>query len=417
MTVSLREVHVPACAARAFLFALSLCVSGAAAAPTLTSAATPKLTVTPSQGYPGSMFTIAGSGFPAQATVLVYWDGRQFDEDGTDRSGAFNDPQSIPSASVGGHTVSVAVAGTTTSTTFTILSRNTSSAATPLPTAAPASNPPTNARSSQLWAPPPNTPWQWEINHPIDVNNASDMGLTDADGVTLNSPAPLMYDIDGFDNGQDPNCNIKDSAGRCVQGQNNAVQQLHDMGKKVVCYIDTGVYESYRPDAYKFPRSVIGSVDAGWNGSYWLDIRQTSVLFPIMQARIKMCKDKGFDSIEPDEMVDYSNRSGFKLTYQDQLTYNRGIAAIAHSYGISIALKDDPEQAADLVDDFDWMLDEQCYQYDECALLTPFSDREKAVFDVEYNVPNSSFCADANARKIVAMRMPLNLDGGRWPCN
>jgi hypothetical protein len=135
-----------------------------------------------------------------------------------------------------------------------------------------------------------------------------------------------------------------------------------------------------------------------------------------MEDRIKMCKDKGFDSIEPDEMVNYSNESGFPLTYDDQLKYNRGIAAIAHAHGISIGLKDDPEQAADLVGYFDWMLNEQCYEYEECDLLTPFSLAGKPVFEVEYAVPTARFCPDANARNYNALRMPLNLDGGRWPC-
>ena len=269
---------------------------------------------------------------------------------------------------------------------------------------------------TQLWTPALVTSWHWMIHHALDVTDAKDMGLTDPNGTPLGYPAPQMYDIDGFYNGQDPTCNIKDSSGACVQGQNDAVRQLHDLGKRVVCYIDTGVFESYRPDAYKFPSYVLGRVDAGWNGSRWLDIRRTDVLFPIMEARIKMCRDKGYDSIEPDEMVNYSNNSGFPLTYQDQLTYNRGIAQIAHKYGISIALKDDPEQAADLVNSFDWVLDEQCYQYTECDLLDPFTAASKTVFDAEYNVTNDDFCPDANARNFNAARFPLNLHGGRWPC-
>ena len=409
-------------ARRAAVFAVGVLVAGLGGAPSLSSAASPTIAVTPTSGSPGDMFTISGSGFPAQATVNVYWDGGKFDEDGTNSSGAFTDPQTIPSSTTGRHSVSVDVEGVKASTTFTIVGGSAVSTAVPTsvpsspsaisPTPTPSPSPP----SGGLWIPAPITPWQWMIDHAIDVNNAKDMGLTDPNGNRLNTPAPQMYDIDGFLNGMDPNCNVRDQAGQCAQGSNDAVNALHAMGKKVVCYIDTGVYENYRPDAYKFPPSVIGSPDSGWKGSYWLDIRQTSVLFPIMEARIKMCRDKGYDSIEPDEMVDYSNDSGFPLTYQDQLTYNRGIAQIAHKYAISIALKDDAEQAADLVNNFDWILDEQCYQYRECALLNPFSAAGKAVFDVEYNVSNSSFCPDANSRNYNAMRMPLNLDGGRWPC-
>lgn len=270
--------------------------------------------------------------------------------------------------------------------------------------------------NSGWWVPPQRMTWQWMIDHPLDINNSKDMGYTSPTGAILSYPNPEMYDIDGFYNGRDPNCNIKDKNGVCVTGTNNAVNQLHLMGKKVVCYIDTGVYENYREDAYKFPAAVIGNQDSGWNGSNWLDIRRTDILWPIMEARIKMCKDKGYDSIEPDEMVNYSNNSGFPLTYQDQLKYNKGIAALAHKYNISIALKDDPEQAVDLVNDFDWMINEECYQYQECNLLNPFSQAGKAVMDIEYKVAASIFCADSNYRNWNSMQMPLNLDGGRVPC-
>jgi hypothetical protein len=266
------------------------------------------------------------------------------------------------------------------------------------------------------WVPPQTAAWHWMIDHALDVDDPRDMGLTDPHGNWLTYAEPEIYDIDGFFNGQDPNCNIVDVEGTCVQGENDAIQALHARGKRVICYIDTGVYEDYRPDAYKFPASVIGRPNEGWEGSYWLDIRQTATLFPIMEARIKMCKDKGFDSVEPDEMVNYSNNSGFPLVYQDQLTYNRGIAEIAHRHGLSIGLKGNAAQAADLVNDFDWMLNEQCYEYDECYLLHPFMVSGKAVFEVEYNVPRGEFCADANARGFNAMQMPLALDGGRWPC-
>lgn len=135
-------------------------------------------------------------------------------------------------------------------------------------------------------------------------------------------PVPAIYNIDGFVHGQDPDCNIKDQYDACIQGENDAVTQLHAMGKKVICYIDVGVYETYRPDANKFPASVIGSADAGWNGSYWLDIRQTDILGPIIQAHMQMCMDKGFDSIEPDDIDGYSNDTGCPdLRRSDQLQH------------------------------------------------------------------------------------------------
>jgi hypothetical protein len=270
--------------------------------------------------------------------------------------------------------------------------------------------------SGGIWKPNLNASWHWLIDHPLDLNNAKDMGLVDPAGNPLSAPAPEIYDIDGFFNGQDPNCNIRDEAGACVQGENDAVAQLHAMGKRVICYIDVGVYEDYRPDAYKFPASVIGSPDEGWDGSYWLDIRRTDILGPIMAARMKMCKDKGFDAIEPDEIDGYSNDTEFGLTYADQIRYNIFIAEMAHGMGMSIGLKGDIDQVADLVEYFDWTLNEECFQYRECDLLRPFSDAGKAVFQVEYRGTTASFCPAANANNWNSMRMPLALDGGRIPC-
>ena len=284
----------------------------------------------------------------------------------------------------------------------------------------PTSVPPTATRTvtptGGIWKPDLNTSWHWLIGHALDLTNAKDMGLVDPDGNPLSAPAPVVYDIDGFYNGQDPNCNIRDKAGICVQGENDAVAQLHSMGKKVICYIDVGVYEDYRPDAYKFPASVIGSPDVGWNGSWWLDIRRTDILGPIMQARMKMCKDKGFDAIEPDEIDGYSNDTEFGLTYADQINYNIFIANMAHAMGMSIGLKGDIDQVKDLVGYFDWTLNEECFQYQECDLLKPFSDAGKAVFQVEYAGSTASFCPTANANNWNSMLMPLALDGGRTPC-
>lgn len=285
---------------------------------------------------------------------------------------------------------------------------------------------PTPTPVGGIWKPPLKFSFHWMIAHALNVNNAKDMGLTYPDGTSpvkdytgsFVVTSPDVYDIDGFFNGQDPNCNIKDSAGKCVQGENDAVRELHAMGKKVVCYIDVGVYENYRPDAYKFPASVIGKADTGWAGSNWLDIRRTDILGPIMQARMKMCKDKGFDSIEPDEITNYSNNSGFPLTYQDQINYNKFVANMAHSLGISIALKGDIEQAVDLVPYFDWVLNEECAQYKECDLhdLSAFTRAGKAVVEVEYKTATTAFCSVANTRNWNGYKMPLNLDGGRWPC-
>jgi len=82
-----------------------------------------------------------------------------------------------------------------------------------------------------------------------------------------------------------------------------------------------------------------------------------------------VCADKGFDAVIPDEVSNWSNDSGFPITYQDQLIYNRLLARLAHSRGLTVGLKGDIEQVEDLVGDFDFTLNEECYQYKECTTV------------------------------------------------
>ncbi|HZZ00980.1 MAG TPA: endo alpha-1,4 polygalactosaminidase, partial [Candidatus Baltobacteraceae bacterium] len=71
-----------------------------------------------------------------------------------------------------------------------------------------------------------------------------------------------------------------------------------------VC-VDAGTWEKWRPDASQFPKSVLGLPDGGWPGERWLDIRQTSVLEPIVNKRLQLCKSKNFDGVDPDNLDGY----------------------------------------------------------------------------------------------------------------
>jgi hypothetical protein len=206
-----------------------------------------------------------------------------------------------------------------------------------------------------------------------------------------------MYDIDMFDN------------------DSSVVTALHNSSRKAVCYIDFGTWENWRPDAAQFPASVLGKSN-GWPGEKWLDIRQIAVLGPIMSARLDLCKAKGFDAVEPDNIDGYSNSTGFPLNYQDQLAYNQWIANAAHSHGLSVGLKNDVEQANDLQPYFDWALDEQCFQYNECGTLSTFVSAGKSVFEVEYQGSTSSFCPSASALGLSSMLKHLSLDAWKQDC-
>jgi hypothetical protein len=237
------------------------------------------------------------------------------------------------------------------------------------------------ASSQAIWIPPVSTPWQWQLTGSIDQ--------------TVDVP---MYDVDLFDT----------SAA--------VVAALHAQGRKVVCYISAGTWENWRPDASAFPAAVLGSKVSGWAGEQWLDIRRTDLLGPIIGARMDLCRQKGFDGIEPDNVDGYTNNSGFPLTAQDQLNYNMWLASAAHARGLSVGLKNDLDQAQQLVSSFDWALDEQCFEYNECNLLAPFTKAGKAVFEVEYSLSTTAFCPQALALSFNSMKKNLDLDATRTAC-
>jgi hypothetical protein len=231
------------------------------------------------------------------------------------------------------------------------------------------------------WYPSRGATWQWQLTTP--VNTAVKVGV---------------YDIDMFDN----------SAA--------VVQRLHQLGHKVICYVDVGSWEDFRPDEAKFPLSVRGATLDGFSNERWLDIRQISVLAPIIKARFTACKNKGFDAVEPDNVDGYENPTGFPLTAADQLRYNSWIAKLARSMGLGVALKNDTDQVSQLVTTFDFELDEQCYEYMECDTLSPFIRAGKAVFEVEYNDDPAQFCPTTDALGFSAMKKNLDLDAFREAC-
>jgi len=225
-----------------------------------------------------------------------------------------------------------------------------------------------------VWSPKPGTTWQWQISGKVNLSHPVE-----------------MFDIDLFD---------------AVQSD---IDALHTQGKIVICYVDVGTWENWRPDAASFPESVKGKSN-GWPGEKWLDIRQIDILGPILEARFALAVSKKCDGVEPDNVDGYTNPTGFPLTAQDQIKFNTWYAALAHNKSLSVGLKNDVDQAKDLVNHFDWALDEQCFQYSECDTLLPFIQANKAVFECEYDLAVTSFCDKADQMKFSSIRKHLELD-------
>ena len=195
----------------------------------------------------------------------------------------------------------------------------------------------------------------------------------------------------------------------------SVVKDLHSQGRAVVCYMSAGSWEDFRSDAASFPDEVLREPN-GWPGERWLDIRRLDVLGPIMESRLDLCRSKGFDGVEVDNINGYTNNTGFPLSATDQPAYNRFLANAAHARGLSIGLKNNVEQVGALVSSYDFAINEQCDQYNECGLLKPFIDAGKAVLHVGYKLDTNSSCPATTALGFSSMKKHLNLDAWRETC-
>ena len=247
--------------------------------------------------------------------------------------------------------------------------------------------------------PSPSDRWLYQIGSP-----APDPSICVAPATGGGCVRPNVWVIDLYAaNGTTPN-----AAG---------VKAIHRVGGRAVCYVSGGSAEKWRPDYASFA-SILGNALDGWPGERWVDIRALTVLRPLMTVRAEKCRSAGFDAIDWDNVDGYTNNTGFPLAAADQLAYNRLLARITHQLGLAVGLKNDLDQVAELLADFDFAINEQCGQYSgECALLLPFSRAGKAVVQIEYSTPAGSYCPEANANNWAAMSMARNFRARTWkPC-
>ncbi|HYQ78163.1 MAG TPA: endo alpha-1,4 polygalactosaminidase [Solirubrobacterales bacterium] len=233
------------------------------------------------------------------------------------------------------------------------------------------------------WRPQPTTAaWQWQLQGKIDTS--IDAGV---------------YEVDGFE----------------VPAR--TVARLHRLGRKAICYLDVGSWESYRPDADRFPKAVLGRAYDGYPDERWLDIRRLDLLAPILRKRFDLCRRKGFDAVEPDNVAGFENETGFPLSGGDQLRFNRWVAREVRRRGMAVALKNDPGQVDQLLGSFDFAVVEECFAYDECGRFSPFVAAGKRVFVAEYTEPLAAICAEAERLRFSVIRKDANLFARPWePC-
>jgi len=225
------------------------------------------------------------------------------------------------------------------------------------------------------YIPDANSSWHWQLNGKIKMDVLADVYIVD------------LYDT-----------------------PKSTIDTLHKEGKKVIAYFSAGSYESWREDAKRFSKSAIGAKMDGWD-ERWLDIRDPSIK-SIMRDRIALAKKKGFDGVEADNVDGYTNKTGFKLSFNDQIKYNRFLSEEAHKNSLAIALKNDIDQIKDLEKYFDFAINEECHEFNECDKYQPFIKSKKAVFNAEYKKTNTKkVCLESKKLGLQTLFLPLELDG------
>jgi len=213
--------------------------------------------------------------------------------------------------------------------------------------------------NSTYWQPECGAAWQIEIQNPLTntANNAS------------------IYDIDLFDNSA------------------LTIKALHKLSRKVICYFSAGTYENWRSDASSFQKSDYAKAVGGWPGEFWLNTSSPNVR-TIMSKRLDLAASKGCDGVDPDNIDGYDNDTGLDLDQDAAVDYLQFLAREAHARKISIGLKNGGAIVPRVVDIVQWDVNEQCSQYKECNLFTPFIKAGKPVFHIEYK-KTASMCKNA----------------------
>jgi endo-alpha-1,4-polygalactosaminidase (GH114 family) len=269
-----------------------------------------------------------------------------------------------------------------------------------------------SAGVQELWKPPVDARWQYQLesaNRDLAWSGGINVGVCEAPHRGSACVRPQVFDIDLY---VDARVSGNDHT---VNGA--AVRAIHDRGAHAICYVSAGTAERFRPDYHRYVRfdrrhrhRLLGKPFSGvFPNEKWLNIKngrgQRAFILRRVEARTRKCARAGFDGVEYDNVDAYAQgrrATGWRIRPRTQVVFNRALARIAHRNGLSVALKNDIGQLERLEPHFDYAINEQCFQYAECANNPPpgyraFIRSGKPVFQVEYRIPRRRFCGRAAA--------------------
>lgn len=220
----------------------------------------------------------------------------------------------------------------------------------PAPTPAP---PPTPTPSPPAAALPS---WDW---------------ILQSQGLPATPPAVNYLDMDGFDTPA------------------TYVALAKSRGVKTICYLDVGSAESNRPDYTRLAgiSGLLGNAYPGYPSERYINIRRYPEFIQIMDDRLRMCRDKGFDYVEFDIMDAFEDGAavtGFSLTEQDMIDYVTALSSRARGYGLGPVQKNTGGSSTKLVALFDAVLFEGCVLDNFCSDNAAYVAAGKPSLNAEY---------------------------------
>lgn len=261
--------------------------------------------------------------------------------------------------------------------------------------------------------------FQWELDHPLNLNSRSDMGIGALNALGKTAPRPTVYDIDGIINPA------------------STITALHKLGAKAICYIEIGAAGNYYSAAQEHLKTTyyaqlkaahdLGKPVPDYPESY-LNIRAASTVSIIKAMIRQQCAAKGFNAVEPDIDDSFSDKNGFGITEAQNIAYDKTLGAYAHSLGLAWGQKNGDANAAfstSLEPTTDFLLDEECNFYHTCAIVTtPYVHAGKLVLNAEYTADWGShimaglakFCPADVGGHVDGVLFNVALAGPRNPC-
>lgn len=263
------------------------------------------------------------------------------------------------------------------------------SSPSPAPTPSPSPSPSPTPTPTPTPGPATIPSWDW---------------ILQSQGLPATPPAVGYLDVDGFDT----------SAAYVALAESR--------GTKTICYLDIGSAESNRPDYSSLSAisGLLGNSYPGFAGERYIDIRRYPEFIQVMDDRLRMCRDKGFDYVEFDVMdafEDGAATTGFNLTEQDMIAYVTALSSRARGYGLKPVQKNASGSSAKLVSLFDAILFEGCVLDNFCSDNAPYIAAGKPAFNAEYpeEWPTGTFdrtrvCSVSDSAKISTIITVVNLD-------